>query len=110
MVTPNIYTIYCLVHGISAEKLNWHLTVHDGYYPVSYHRLLNRVHCTCLTIDSPRNDLLIKIQQMADHTKVYCNVENEARRSVVHNLFRPWATNRSFKPFRGQTGITTQVK
>src|SRR6218665_2128963 len=31
-------------------------------------------------------------------------------RQVVHNLFRPRATNRSFKPFGGQTGVTTLVR
>jgi len=25
-------------------KLNWRLTVHDSYYPFSYHRSVKRVH------------------------------------------------------------------
>jgi len=29
---------------IPDEKLNWRLTVDDGYYLVSYHQSFNRVH------------------------------------------------------------------
>jgi len=35
-------------------------------------------------------------------------VFNYIRKSVVHNLFWPRATNRFLKPFRGQTNATTQ--
>jgi len=38
---------------------------------------------------------------------IYSSSNSVGPMPVVHNLFRTRATNRSLKPFGGQTGVTT---
>src|SRR6218665_252174 len=78
----------------------------------AHHKLYSAIGSSCVTLHllpcsaAPGQNIQSRIWEEADgKSLLLC-----CCKPVVHNLFRPRATNRSLKPFGGQTGVTTLVR